>query len=144
MEEHLVGKGKILVTCIFSFSNIFLPIKDIYHHFNNISIYECKCFQCGQVKMFLVWYRHFFLTGQTYIAGLFRPMVVLPELEELFHCLLILEALPPLPLDIWQSWQRFRNKMAEAANENWVEEWALLIWHLFLLSCANVRVFTFW
>ena len=42
-------------------------------------------------------------------------------------CLLILEALPSLPLYIWQSRQRFRNKMAEAANEKPVEEWSLLI-----------------
>ena len=56
----------------------------------------------------------------------------------------ILEALPSLPPVIWQSRQRFRNKMVDAANKMRVEECSLLIWHLFLLSCANVRVFTFW
>ena len=56
----------------------------------------------------------------------------------------LLEALPSLPLDIWKSRQSFRNKMAEAANETWVEEWFLLIWHLCLLSSSNLRVFTWW
>ena len=39
----------------------------------------------------------------------------------------IFEALPSLPLDIWQSRQRFRNKMAETAEEKRVEEWSVLI-----------------
>ena len=56
----------------------------------------------------------------------------------------ILEALSSLPPDIWQSRQRFRNNMAGAANKKQVEEWSLLNGLLFLLSCANVRVFTFW
>ena len=39
--------------------------------------------------------------------------------------LLFLEALPSLPLDIWQSQQTFGNKKAEAANEKQFEEWSL-------------------
>ena len=39
----------------------------------------------------------------------------------------LLEALPSLPRDIWKRRQKFRNKMAEAANETSVEEWFLLI-----------------
>ena len=48
--ENTVGKGKMLVTSIFSFSlNVFYPIKN-RNYFTNISFVVCKWFEFGQVR----------------------------------------------------------------------------------------------
>ena len=51
----MVGKGKMLVTSIFSFyHSVFYPIKEILHHLNDIEIAVCKCFEFRQGQNFIV------------------------------------------------------------------------------------------
>ena len=56
--KTLWEKEKMLVTSIFSFSHsVFYSVKEINHHFSNIQIVVCKCFQFGHVQNSVVWER---------------------------------------------------------------------------------------
>ena len=55
--KTLREKAKMLVTSIFSFSNnVFYPIKDRNDHLGFICSVVCKCFQFGNVQIFVVWF----------------------------------------------------------------------------------------
>ena len=56
--KTLWEKEKMLVTSIFSFSHsVFYSIRKINHHFSNIQLVVCKCFQFGHVRNSVVWER---------------------------------------------------------------------------------------
>ena len=54
--ENIVGKEKMLVTSIFSFShNVFYSIKDRNYHLCYIHFVVCRCYQFGQGQIFVIW-----------------------------------------------------------------------------------------
>ena len=56
--ENIVGKGKMLVTSIFSFSNNgFYPSQNKYQFFSHLYFVVCKCSQFGPIWNFVVRWR---------------------------------------------------------------------------------------
>ena len=54
--KTLWEKEKMLVTSIFSCSHsVFYSIQEINHHFSNIHLVVCKCFQFGLVQISVGW-----------------------------------------------------------------------------------------
>ena len=68
--KTLWEKEKMLVTSIFSFSHsVFYSIRKINHHFSNIQLVVCKCFQFGHVRNSVVWERVKFGSVYNFLFG---------------------------------------------------------------------------
>ena len=79
--ENIVGREKMLVTSIFSFSyNVFYLIKDKNFHCSNIEFVICKCFQFAKWLAFGKWLR---INGNDekslFVSGAGLVFVVYPE-----------------------------------------------------------------
>ena len=89
----------------------------VYYNYLNAGP-ECQASDPSSKVHLLTWQtrsRFVWANGRAARIGRAIPVCLIGRLP-------ILEVLPSLPLDIWPSRQRFRNKMAETANEKRVYE----------------------